>query len=80
MNKFQQFIISILEDTSVGDGALGIPETPIYNPPGDIKSGDKYAPGDNRNIFGLGIYRRNFPETITGKKRKYKIKKRRKKK
>ena len=87
MNKLQQTIIRILEDMNISGEVLGaLPSgssSPIYNPPSDIQSGDKYAPGVNYMPKGLGVQKRKFPETIitnSKNKRKYKLKKIKKKK
>lgn len=72
--KFQLLINNILESNSAGEGgALGTPETPIYNPPNDIQSGDKYSTGDNRNIFG-GVFSKKTTKK-SSKKSKNKKKK-----
>lgn len=53
-NKFDLMVTTILEDNSSGDGgAFGTAQQPIYNPPSDVSSGDKYAENDNRNLFGV---------------------------
>ncbi len=87
MNKLQQAIFEILEDMNVSGEILGSlpsqPSLPIYNPPSDIQSGDKYAPGVNYIPKSLGMRKRKFPETIitnSKNKRKYKLKKIKKKK
>lgn len=87
MNKLQQAISEILEDMNVSGEVLGslpsLPSSPVYNPPSDIQSGDKYAPGVNYIPKPLGIQKRKFPETIitnSKNKRKYKLKKVKKKK
>lgn len=87
MNKLQQTISEILEDMNISGEVLGTlpsaPSSPIYNPPSDIQSGDKYAPGINYIPKGLGVQKRKFPETIitnSKNKRKYKLKKVKKKK
>lgn len=69
----------LLEDNIAGEGgAFGTPSQAIYDPNTSITSGDKYAPGDSRNIFGYGkkfpILRRNIIKPI--KKRRKKRKKR----
>jgi hypothetical protein len=87
MNKLQQIISQILEDMNISGDVLGTlpsqPSTPIYNPPSDIASGDKYAKGVNYIPKALGVQKRKFPETIitnSRNKRKYKLKKSKKKK
>ena len=68
--KFQLLINNILESNSAGEGgSLGTPGTPIYNPPNDIQSGDKYATGDNRNIFG-GVFSKETTKKSKNKKKK----------
>jgi hypothetical protein len=64
----------LLEDIIAGDGgAFGTAQEPIYSP-NNITSGDTYARGDSRNIFGnakVKIQRRNnIPNLLTGKKKK----------
>lgn len=45
---------TILEDNMSGDGGVfGSAQQPIYNPPTDTTSGDKYAENDHRNLFGV---------------------------
>lgn len=68
----------LFEDNFAGNGgALGSAQTPIYSPD-NIVSGDTYAPGDSRNIFGRGkpvIQRRNKIPNLLSKKRRKKRKK-----
>jgi hypothetical protein len=53
-NKFDSMVTTILEDNMAGDGGVfGSAEQPIYNPPTDTTSGDKYAENDHRNLFGV---------------------------
>jgi hypothetical protein len=87
MNKLQQIISQVLEDMNTSGSVLGtLPtqtSTPIYNPPADISSGDKYAKGVKYIPKSLGMQKRKFPETIitnSNIKRKYKLKKIKKKK
>lgn len=69
----------LLEDIVAGDGgAFGTAQEPIYSP-NNITSGDTYARGDSRNIFGRGkivIQRRNKAPNLFSKKRRKKRKKR----
>jgi len=73
MNKIQQLIIQVLESENISGEVLGtLPtqsSTPIYNPPSDIGSGDKYAPGVKYIPKPLGVIKRKFPEMIVSKKR-----------
>lgn len=81
MNKIQQIISQVLEDMNISGDVLGSlpsePSSPVFNPPSDITSGDKYAPGIKYIPKPLGMIKRNFPEMMTGKK-KYKLVKRKK--
>lgn len=67
INKFQTLVKNILENnTSGAGGVFGTPQIPVYNPPDQITSGDNYAKGDARNIFG-GVFTKK-----TNKKKKKK--------
>lgn len=72
-NKFQQTIIKILENNSVGD-VLGQSIEPLYNPPSDIKTKDSYETNDMRTpkLLGKKVIKRKFPELITKKTKKNK--------
>jgi hypothetical protein len=72
LNKFQSLVEQLLENNMAGEGGVfGTPQQPIYNPPINISSADKYAQGDARAIMG-GI----FPlENIKKGKKKKKKKK-----
>ena len=53
-SKFQQLVSRLLESNTAGaGGCLGTPAQPIYDPNTQITSGDTYALGDARNVFGL---------------------------
>jgi hypothetical protein len=70
-NKFQQTIIKILENNSVGS-VLGQSLEPLYSPPSDITNKDSYASKDMRTpkILGKKVIKRKFPELITKKTKK----------
>jgi len=72
-NKFQQTIIKILENNSVGN-VLGQSLEPLYSPPSDITNKDSYASKDMRTpkILGKKVIKRKFPELITKKTKKNK--------
>jgi hypothetical protein len=72
-NKFQQTIIKILENNSVGS-VLGQSLEPLYSPPSDITNKDSYASKDMRTpkILGKKVIKRKFPELITKKTKKNK--------
>jgi hypothetical protein len=74
LKKFQRLVKNILEDVSAGPGgAFGTPQTPIYNPPSSIDSGDTYATDNAINIFGFAsVQKRKKPELLTFKKKKKK--------
>lgn len=68
INKFQTLVKNILESNVAGvGGVFGTPQTPVYNPPEQISSGDNYAKGDARNIFG-GVFTKNSKKKKKKKK------------
>jgi len=72
-NKFQQTIIKILENNSVGS-VLGQSLEPLYSPPTDITNKYSYSSKYIRTpkISGKKVIKRKFPELITKKTKKNK--------
>ena len=70
--KFERMFLKMLKEemTAGAGGALGGGSS--YNPPGDINSGDTYAPGDARLPKALGAVQTR--KGTTGKKKKKKKK------
>lgn len=54
VSNFQQLVSRLLKESNTAGpgGCLGTPTQPIYDPNTQITSGDTYAPGDARNLFG----------------------------
>ena len=70
--KFERIFLKMLEEemTAGAGGALGSGSS--YNPPGDVNSGDTYAPGDARLPKALGAVQTR--KGTAGKKKKKKRK------
>jgi hypothetical protein len=67
MENQERWCIEEAGNTAGGGGVFGSPATgALYNPPGSVTSGDRYATGDSRlpKIL-IPMVRRTFPELIT---------------